>query len=153
MQFIVVKKKNIVTWLALFVVVLIGGFLYFMSTESEPAFGFLQDSKSEDVRDIHMITAEFTMTMENGKTMDAYRWDPGSIFIEKGEKVNLKIYGINGSEHPFYIEGTDIRGTVKKGEETVVPLQFDKEGVYKIVCTIHQGEHHQAPMIGYIYVD
>ncbi|MET3697554.1 hypothetical protein SAMN05877753_106152 [Bacillus oleivorans] len=149
MRFLVLTKKSLITGLAVLVLALIGSFLFFMSSGDEPVFGFLQAS-NEEVRDIHLITAEFKTKTADGKEMEAYRWDPGTIFIEKGEKVNLKLYGINGMEHPFYIEGTDIKGTVRKGEETVVPVQFDKEGVYKLICTTHQGD---APMVGYIIVD
>lgn len=148
MKFFVVKKSSLISFMAIIVVLLIGSFIFF-SPNSDPVFGFLQESKDQDVRDIHLITAEFKTTID-GKEIEAYRWDPGMIPIEKGEKVNLKIFGINGTEHPFYIEGTDIKGTVRKGQETVVPLQFKEEGVYKIVCTLHQGH---APMIGYIIVD
>ncbi|HWO76644.1 MAG TPA: cupredoxin domain-containing protein [Bacillus sp. (in: firmicutes)] len=149
MRFLVLTKKSLVTGFAVLVLALIGSFLFLMSSDDEPVFGFLQTS-NEEVRDIHLITAEFKTTTPDGKEMEAYRWDPGTIFIEKGEKVNLKLYGINGMEHPFYIEGTDIKGTVRKGEETVVSVQFDEEGVYKLICTTHQGH---APMVGYIIVD
>ena len=91
--------------------------------------------------------------MKNGKEMEAYRWDPGTIFLEKGEKVRLSINGINGEEHPFNIEGTKIKGMVKKGEETVVPLQFDKEGTYRLICDVHSDRKHNGPMIAYIVVD
>ena len=100
-----------------------------------------------------MVTAEFSTKMKNGKEMEAYRWDPGTVFLEKGEKVRLVISGINGEEHPFYIEGTKIKGKVKKGEETVVPLQFEKEGTYRLICEVHSDRSHNGPMIAYIVVD
>lgn len=56
-------------------------------------------------------------------------------------------------EHPYIIEGTDIKGVVKKAEETVVPLQFDKEGVYRLVCLTHPDKDNSGPMIAYIVVD
>ncbi|RSD26317.1 hypothetical protein EJA10_15245 [Mesobacillus subterraneus] len=100
-----------------------------------------------------MVTGEFKSTTDDGKEIEAYRWDPGTIFLEKGEKVRLKILGINGKEHPFIIEGTDIKGVVKKGEETVVPLQFDMEGTYRLICLTHPDKENNGPMIAYIVVD
>ena len=90
---------------------------------------------------------------QQGKEMEVYRWDPGTVFLEKDEKVRLFINGINGEEHPFYIEGTKIKGNVKKGEETVVPLQFEKEGTYRLICEVHSDRTNNGPMIGYIVVD
>ena len=99
------------------------------------------------------MTGEFKTVTDAGKELEAYRWDPGVIFLNKGEKVNLKILGINGKEHPFYIEGTNIKGTVKKGEETIVPLEFQKEGTYRLICTSHPDKNSNGPMIAYIVVD
>lgn len=113
---------------------------------------FSQDAK-EEVREIHMVTGEFKAKLPNGKEIESYRWDPGTIFVHEGEKVNLVISGVNGAEHPFSIEGTDIKGIVKKGEDTIVPLQFKKEGIYRLICHTHYGKEQNGPMIAYIVVD
>ncbi|MCA0971249.1 cupredoxin domain-containing protein [Halobacillus litoralis] len=111
----------------------------------------LMDKKSPRV--INLVTGEFKAETKDGKEIEAYRWDPGTIFVEKGEAVQLNIFGVNGHEHPFYIEGTDIKGTVKQGEETVVDLNFDKEGIYRLICTTHADTSTNGPMIAYIVVD
>jgi heme/copper-type cytochrome/quinol oxidase subunit 2 len=105
----------------------------------------------QNVREIHMVTGEFKTTMKDGTVLESYRWDPGTIFLEKGEKVNLYISGINGEEHPFYIEGTNLKGDVKKGEEVVVPLHFNQTGTYRLICKTHN-DKSQTPMIAYIVV-
>lgn len=110
-------------------------------------------NQQDKIRQIHMVTGEFKSTMKDGKEIEAYRWDPGTIILKKGEKVNLIISGINGVEHPFYIEGTSIKGTVKKGEDTFVPLQFQKEGTYRLICEMHTDRAHNGPMIAYIVVN
>lgn len=107
----------------------------------------------EDEFVIHMVTGEFKAKTKDGKEIEAYRWDPGTIFVPKGKEVTLSIYGVNGELHPFYIEGTSIKGNVKKGEETRVKVKFDKEGIYRIVCTAHETIEQNGPMIGYIVVD
>lgn len=101
---------------------------------------------------INMVTGEFKSS-KDGKEIEAYRWDPGTIYVPKGEVVKLSIYGVNGEEHPFYIEGTDIKGKVKKGEETVINLNFKKEGIYRLICTTHHDIEHSGPMVAYIVVD
>ncbi|WP_157075903.1 cupredoxin domain-containing protein [Neobacillus fumarioli] len=108
---------------------------------------------SKNVPEFHMVTAEFKTKMKNGKEIEVYRWNPGTIVINHGEKVKLYISGINGGDHPFYIEGTDIKGIVKKGEETVVPLQINKPGTYQLVCEAHADRQHNGPMIAYIVVN
>jgi plastocyanin len=114
-----------------------------------PALG----SQEKPERVVHLVTGEFKATLPDGKVIEAYRWDPGTIFVHAGEKIKLSMYGVNGAQHPFVIEGTNISGVVKKGSETLVPLQFNKEGVYRLICTTHADIAHNGPMIAYIVVD
>jgi len=150
MKFVVFTKETLLFFLAVGVV-LVSLSAWFMLKAGDTTV-FNQQGK-ENIREIHMVTGEFSTKMKNGKEMEAYRWDPGTVVIEKGEKVKLIINGINGEEHPFYIEGTKIKGIVKKGEETIVPLQFKKEGTYRLICEVHSDRAHNGPMIAYIVVD
>ncbi|MDF2858787.1 MAG: hypothetical protein K0Q87_4638 [Neobacillus sp.] len=150
MKFLVMKKDTLIFILFVgFMLVAISTWFLLKGTDTVV---FNQET-NENLREIHMVTVEFKSTMKDGKKMEAYRWDPGTINIEKGEKVKLYISGINGEEHPFYIEGTDIKGSVKKGEETVVNLQIDEEGTYRLICEVHGDRAHNGPMIAYINVD
>ncbi len=151
MTFLVLKKKNIIMFLIIVILaVSVGSTLLFLNNQSESVFSVQEEGK---VREYHMVTGEFKSKLPNGKEIEAYRWDPGTIVISKGEKVNLIIYGVNGAEHPFIIEGTDIKGVVKKGEETVIPLHFTKEGTYRLICYTHKTKEQNGPMIAYIVVD
>ncbi|PLR80810.1 hypothetical protein CVD25_08045 [Bacillus canaveralius] len=149
MKFYVFKKESLVLFIIICMVVITASIWFFAHSDSVPASGADVGSKA---REIHLITSEFKTKMDDGSEMEVYRWDPGTIFVEKGEKVNLKIFGVNGREHPFIIEGTNIKGTVKKGKETVVPLQFQDEGVYRLICHTHS-QSMKGHMIGYIIVD
>lgn len=150
MKFLVLKKDTLVFILAIaFLLVTISAWVMLKAGDTA-VFNQQSDAK---VREIHMVTVEFQSTMKDGKKIEVYRWDPSQINIEKGEKVNLYISGINGEEHPFYIEGTDIKGTVKKGEETMVTVQFDEEGTYRLICEVHGDREHNGPMIADIIVD
>ncbi|MGG1516721.1 cupredoxin domain-containing protein [Paenibacillus oryzisoli] len=143
----IVKRKHL-----LMVVVVLGllasGWLYLSQGSILPTQA---DAPSE--RTIHMVTGEFKSTTTDGKTIEAYRWDPGTILVKQGEHIRLSIYGVNGESHPFIIEGLNISGEVKKGKETVVDFIADKEGIYRIICLTHADIAHGGPMIGYIVVD
>ncbi|MED4227626.1 cupredoxin domain-containing protein [Neobacillus cucumis] len=148
MKFLVFKKETLLFFMAV-AIILASVSAWFMLKAGDITVFNQQDK----IRQIHMVTGEFKSTMKDGKEIEAYRWDPGTIILKKGEKVNLIISGINGAEHPFYIEGTSIKGTVKKGEDTFVPLQFQKEGTYRLICEMHRDRAHNGPMIAYIVVN
>jgi plastocyanin len=150
MEFIILKKRTILLFLVFFLSIISASVWFIVKSPDTSVVSVTQEVA---VRDIHLVTGEFKTTTKDGKEIEAYRWDPGTVFLEKGESVNLIIYGVNGSEHPFMIEGTDIKGTVKKGEETIVPLKFEKEGTYRLICLTHPDKNQNGPMIAYIVVD
>jgi plastocyanin len=104
-------------------------------------------------RVFHLVTGEFEAKLPDGTEIEAYRWDPGTIVVNKGEKVKLVIRGISGLSHPFIIEGLNVKGEVKQGKETVVTFRAETEGIYRIICLTHPDSDHNGPMIGYIVVD
>lgn len=150
MKFLVFKKETLLFFLAVGIVLASISAWFMLKAGDTTVFNQQPDHKT---RQIHMVTGEFKTTMKDGKEIEAYRWDPGTIVLKKGEKVNLIISGINGAEHPFYIEGTSLKGTVKKGQDTLVPLQFQKEGTYRLICEVHPDRAHNGPMIAYIVVN
>ncbi|GIP41160.1 hypothetical protein J31TS4_44400 [Paenibacillus sp. J31TS4] len=145
---VVLSKKKLVLAAALLVSAVVGGVVY-RYAGTDPAV----QTASAPVRTIHMVTGEFKTTGTDGKEIEAYRWDPGTIYMKKGETVQISIYGVNGASHPFYIEGTSIKGEVKKGKETLIPFKADKEGIYRLICMTHPDIAHSGPMIAYIVVD
>ena len=146
MRFIFIKKK----WLLFCFLIVVFGVSgwYYLTPKALQTTAQQQQPKTIE---IDMITSEFSTKLDDGTEIEAYRWDPGTIVIEKNQKVNLKIHGINGKEHSFHIEGTNISGVITKGTTTVVPLLFKKEGTYRLICDTHS--HDGAPMVGYIVVD
>ncbi len=103
-------------------------------------------------RTIHMVTGEFKSTSKEGQKIEAYRWDPGTIVVQQGENIQLRIYGVNGESHPFLIEGLNIKGEVTQGKETIVNFTAKERGTYRIICLTHTDVAHEGPMIGYIVV-
>lgn len=149
-MFYTVRSK----YIGLFFLVCVSVIAAWVIVKIQPsAIPSLKTDNPEKIRTIQMVTGEFEAKLPDGKKIEAYRWDPGTIFLNKGEKVNLSIYGVNGAEHPFSIEGTTIKGTVKQGKETIVPLQFKEEGVYRLICHMHPDIANNGPMIAYIVVD
>lgn len=145
---IVLNKKKRILLTGILAVMIVGS-LFLLYRPS-----MLSTSASTDqIRTIHMVTGEFKATTGDGKEIEAYIWHPGTVFVEKGETVNLVIRGINGESHPFFIEGTDIKGEVLKDRETRVTFKADKEGTYRLICLTHPDKDHNGPMIGYIVVD
>jgi plastocyanin len=149
-MFYTVRKKHVGIFLLICVAVIAAWAIVKIQPNAIPS---LKTESSDQVRTIHLVTGEFTAETADGKEIEAYRWDPGTIFLNKGEKVKLSIYGVNGKEHPFHIEGTSIKGTVVQGKETIIPLQFKEEGVYRLICHAHPDIASNGPMIAYIVVD
>lgn len=145
----VLSKQKIVIVTAFLACAAVAGLIYNYSRSSQAAVS----GSSEPVRTIHMVTGEFKSTTEDGKEIEAYLWHPGTVYINKGETVNLSLYGVNGASHPFMIEGTNIKGEVQKGKETIVPFKADKEGTYRLICLTHPDSSQHGPMIAYLVVD
>ncbi|MVP01991.1 cupredoxin domain-containing protein [Paenibacillus lutrae] len=144
----VIRKYHFVMVLG-FLCIAFAAFLFLrnpqiLMTTAEPA--------ASAERTIQLVTGEFKAKLDNGKEIEAYRWDPGTIVVRKGENVKLSIYGVNGASHPFIIEGLNIKGEVKKGKETVVQFKADQTGTYRLICTTHPDIAHNGPMIAYINV-
>ncbi|MGH2374998.1 MAG: hypothetical protein ACRDIC_16225 [bacterium] len=80
--------------------------------------------------------------------VSTYQWQPGFIMAQEGEDVTLEIVGINGAEHPSFIEGINVPAfTVKRGQVTTVNFRTTRPGSYRIVCSIHL-----PTMVGYLVV-
>lgn len=145
--FMVFTRKHLLMFVGI-TLLLLAAAIYFNREEITSVSG-----KVGGERVIHMVSGEFKSKLPDDKEIGAYRWDPGTIFVGKGEKIKLSIYGVNGESHPFFIEGLNVKGEVKKGKETIVSFKADKEGIYRIICINHSDIAHNGPMIGYIVVD
>lgn len=78
--------------------------------------------------------------------VSTYRWDPGTLVVNQGDRVTLEIVGINGDEHPFTIEGYWISDVVRRGRVTRLSFVADKPGIFKIICRKH-GPSMQADFV------
>lgn len=151
MRFIVLRKGSLLAIVITIILITLGSLWSLYSKNSYPTVSLSE--KGSDKETIHLITTEYKSKTADGKEIESYRWDPGTIIVNKGKEIELRLYGVNGMEHPFYIEGTSVKGVVTKGKETIVHVTFSKEGVYRLICTTHETIDHNGPMIAYIVVD
>jgi plastocyanin len=109
--------------------------------------------KGMEKQEFWIVTNEIKTKLEDGKEIEAYRWDPGFLTLEKGKPVTLHFYGVKGKEHPFVIEGLGVKGNVVKGKVTTVTFTPEKAGTYRIVCLTHPSVEKEGPMVGYLRVE
>lgn len=67
-----------------------------------------------------------------------YRWEPGTVVVNRGDRVELWIWGVNGAVHDSHIEGYVPEFTVQRGQLTVVSFTANKAGTFKIHCSTHE---------------
>lgn len=151
MKFIAIKKSRIIFAL-IGIIAIIVIVAFYAANPLAKVTGGMMSSDDNEIFKINMVTGEFKSETESGEEIESYRWDPGTIFIPKDKQVTISIFGVNGKEHPFIIEGTDVTGIVKKGEETLINLKFNKSGTYRLICTTHETIANNGPMIAYLVV-
>lgn len=102
----VVSKRQLRHWLLIGLMALgtLGAAWYWGYSEAKTTSGSM--APQGEARTIHLVTGEFKSTDANGKTIEAYRWDPGTIHVKQGEPINLSIFGVNGTNHPFMLSLT-----------------------------------------------
>lgn len=66
-----------------------------------------------------------------------YRFEPGTVIVYQGDAVELRIWGVNGAEHPSSIEHYVPGFNVKRGQLTTLSFKADQAGVFSIVCEAH----------------
>ncbi|GBF78287.1 hypothetical protein PA598K_06911 [Paenibacillus sp. 598K] len=144
--FVVSRKHLKLLGIALLLVVLTAAYLKWNQSQ------MMAGTPSAD-RIIHLVTVEYKTKLNDGKELEVYRWDPGTIRVRSGERVQLHITGVNGGSHPFVIEGLGIKGEVRKGETTIVEIDAERPGTYPILCLTHTAASQLSPMVAYIEVD
>ncbi|WP_219835849.1 cupredoxin domain-containing protein [Paenibacillus sp. R14(2021)] len=107
----------------------------------------------KEMKVFQLVTGEFKTKTDDGKELEVYRWDPGSIVVHKGDAVELRITGVNGKSHPFVIQELGVKGEVNKGQTTVVHFTADQRGTFAIECLVHTSISNGGPMVGYLTVE
>ncbi len=144
----IIHGRKLLQGLALVALMVAGGFGIWSLQPTAVPVGAEAKVKTFDV-----VAVEFDGVDPNtGQEREVYRWDPGTIVVQKGDRVRLNIHGLNGDKHPFLIEGLNIQGEVARGEVETVEFVAKERGVYRLVCLVHTDAQNEGPMIGYIVV-
>jgi len=79
---------------------------------------------------------------EAGKwAIETYRFDTALVAACAGEKVVLKIFGVNAKEHQITIPDFNRNFLVRRGYLTTTTFVAKKVGLYPIICITHQPSH------------
>jgi len=79
---------------------------------------------------------------EAGKwAVETYRFDTGVVAACKGERVVLKIFGVNAKSHEITIPDFDKNFTVYRGQLATSVFKVNKVGIFPIICITHQPSH------------
>ncbi|MCS1351314.1 cupredoxin domain-containing protein [Mechercharimyces sp. CAU 1602] len=104
----------------------------------------------DDQQEYHLTTVEYTTYIDE-KKVEVYRFEPGTIVVNQGDEVVLRLHGIHGKQHEFTLEHYNIDGTVTKGKETTISFTADTPGTFRLTCHTHTSAN-QIPMVSYITV-
>ena len=70
--------------------------------------------------------------------VSTYVFSPSQVIVRKGDRVTLKILGINGAKHTVNIKDLYPQPfTIKRGRITSVSFTAEKAGSFPIVCAEH----------------
>ncbi len=74
--------------------------------------------------------------------VSTYVFSPGAMTVLQGDKVDLRIFIVNGDKHTTWVEGPDGKEVVKlqvlnRGREYVMTFTASQGGTYKLICTEH----------------
>ncbi len=73
--------------------------------------------------------------------VETYRFDTGVVVACKGERVVLKIFGVNAKSHQITIPDFDKNFTVYRGQLATSVFNVPKTGIFPIICVTHMPAH------------
>lgn len=80
--------------------------------------------------------------------VSAYAFSPSTIVVNQGDKVTLRIFGINGDLHRIYVEGYAEKVVeLNRGRYVDITFTADKPGLFELVCS-----NHEPAMRGWLIV-
>ncbi len=73
--------------------------------------------------------------------LETYRFDTAVVAACKGERVVLKIFGVNAKSHQIVIPDFDKSFTVYRGQLATSVFKVNKTGIFPITCITHRPSH------------
>lgn len=81
--------------------------------------------------------------------VSAYAFTPSTVVVNQGDKVTLRIFGINGDLHKNYIEYYVPNPVeLNRGRSTDITFTANKPGLFQIACS-----NHEPAMRGWLIVN
>lgn len=74
-------------------------------------------------------------------SVETYRFDTAVVAACKGERVVLKIFGVNAKSHEIVIPDFDKSFTVYRGQLATAVFKANKTGIFPITCITHKPSH------------
>lgn len=73
--------------------------------------------------------------------VETYRFDTAVVAACQGERVVLKIFGVNAKEHQTMIPDFGKSFTIRRGQMSTVVFRVPKTGIFPIICMTHRPSH------------
>ena len=79
----------------------------------------------------------------------AYAFTPSTVVVNQGDKVTLRIFGVNGDKHTLYVENyAQNIVELNRGRSIDITFTADKPGLFQYVCS-----NHEPAMRGWLIVN
>lgn len=73
--------------------------------------------------------------------VETYRFDTAVVAACKGEKVVLKMFGVNAASHQIVIPDFKKRVTIYRGRLATTSMIAKEVGIFPIICATHMPAH------------
>jgi nitrosocyanin len=144
-------------------VILVGGFLYMRNNKAPQAE--TADTRNENmtqasatpVTNTESVTESSDSAMTDGVkeftvTGSAFKFDPATLTVKKGDKVKITFKNNSGGMHDFVIDELNVKSKViASGAQEVIEFTADKTGTFEYYCSV--GNHRQMGMKGNLVVE
>jgi plastocyanin len=81
--------------------------------------------------------------------VSAYAFTPSTVVVNQGDRVTLRIFGVNGDLHRIYVEGYAQNVVeLNRGRSVDISFTADESGLFQIVCS-----NHEPAMRGWLAVN
>jgi len=74
-------------------------------------------------------------------SVETYRFDTAVVAACKGERVVLKIFGVNSKSHEIVIPDFNKSVTVYRGQLATSVFKANETGIFPIICITHKPSH------------
>ncbi len=78
---------------------------------------------------------------------ETYRFDSAVVVAYVGERVTLKIWGVNAAYHDISMPNFNRNFRVSRGQMSTTRFVTKKAGIYPIICVTHMPSHRASLVV------